>query len=136
MCEYVVQPIWKRKSILKQNERFTEKKKTDVVLLAVGLNQHIKKERNCIRAVLFKWWDELQYTDVSFVAMVMIMITYSDNRQYDWLTICDLVLDSTGPFICFSIRVFTTIRCVPRHILKKSGLQTLRWNWFVWCFLI
>lgn len=105
-------------------------------MLAVGLNQHIKKGTNCIRAVLFKWWDELQYTDVSFVAMVIIMITYSDNRQYDWLTIGDLVLDSTGPFICFSIRVFTTIRCVPRHILKKSGLQTLRWNWFVWCFLI
>lgn len=132
---YIYTYIWKRKSILKSDKRFTEKK-TDVVMLAVGLNQHIKKGTNCIRAVLFKWWDELQYTDVSFVAMVIIMITYSDNRQYDWLTIGDLVLDSTGPFICFSIRVFTTIRCVPRHILKKSGLQTLRWNWFVWCFLI
>lgn len=60
MCEYIVQPtyiytyIWKRKSILKSDKRFTEKKKTDVVMLAVGLNQHIKKGTNCIRAVLFK----------------------------------------------------------------------------------
>lgn len=58
MCEYIVQPtyiytyIWKRKSILKSDKRFTEKK-TDV-MLAVGLNQHIKKGTNCIRAVLFK----------------------------------------------------------------------------------